>query len=56
MTLTKKQRRALAELEQALVEQDPAFAEQFDCWRPATPQAHSWGIGGVLAWFGWRRN
>jgi Protein of unknown function (DUF3040) len=55
MTLTKKQRRALADLERALVEQDPAFVEQFDTWSPA-PQARRWRITAVLRWFGWRRS
>lgn len=55
MNLTKRERRALAELEQALLEEDPTFAGQFDSWTPVQPPARRWGDGRARGWFGGRR-
>lgn len=53
MNLTERERRELAELEHALLAEDPSFAEQFGTSAPPPPRR--WGIGSVLRWFGWRR-
>jgi hypothetical protein len=54
MDLTERERRELAELEHALLEDDPSFAGQFDSWQPPPPRR--WRrVGNVLRWFGWRR-
>jgi hypothetical protein len=58
MDLTERERRQLAELERALLEEDPVLAEQFGSWEPPPPRRwgiRRWGIGNVLRWFGWRR-
>jgi hypothetical protein len=43
MNLTKKERRALAELEHALLEEDRTFAGQFDSWTAVQPPARRVG-------------
>jgi hypothetical protein len=55
MNLTERERRELAELEHALLEEDPSFAGQFGSCGPVLPPARRRGIGIVLRWFGWRR-
>jgi len=54
MDLSERERRELAELEHALLEEDPSFAGQFDSWEPP-PRQRRRGVGRVLRWFGWRR-
>jgi hypothetical protein len=51
MNLTERERRELAELEHALLEEDPSFAGQFGAWEPPPPPRR--GIRRVLSWFGW---
>ncbi len=55
MKLTERERRELAELEHALIEEDPSFAGQFGSREPVLPPAPRRGIGRVLGWFGWGR-
>ncbi|MDT4934556.1 MAG: hypothetical protein QOK11_2448 [Pseudonocardiales bacterium] len=53
MDLSERERRELAELEHALIEEDPVLAGQLGSWEPRPPRRR--GIGSVLRWFGWRR-
>jgi hypothetical protein len=55
MKLTERERRELAELEHALLEDDPSFAGQFGSSGPALPSAPRRGFGRLLHWWGWRR-